>query len=194
MKTLILLILLMPMMAFAGTETIEPDADIVTTNWLASTGSDYFALLIDDSDVTVDSCYDNSNNGSYLLFTCEASVTPADSIIDSVNIHGRSKVSNVANNAVIMDSVGGQAMRLTSVITYAAANTYYDKYISYATDPDGGAWSWADIDDLLIGFEANNIGNNQEVVIAEHYAIVYFHDPEAVAGSGQVIMITGGDD
>ena len=38
MKTLILLILLMPMMAFAGTETIEPDADIVTTNWLASTG------------------------------------------------------------------------------------------------------------------------------------------------------------
>ena len=192
MKTLILLILLMPMMAFAGTETIEPDADIVTTNWLASTGTDFFALLIDDTEGTVDSCYDNSNNGSYLLFTCEASVTPADFIIDSVNIHGRSKVSNIANNAVIMDSVGGQVMRLSSVISYAAAGTVYDKYISYATDPDGGAWSWADIDDLWTGFEANNIGNNQEVVITEHYAIVYYHAPSTA--TGQVIMITGGDD
>ena len=180
----------MPMMAYAGSETIELESDLVTTNWLSSGGLLFYALLIDDTESTVDSCYDNSNNGSYLLFTCEVPVT-TDSIIDSVNIYARSKVSNVANNAVIMDSVGGQVMRLSSVISYAAAGTVYDKYISYATDPDGGAWSWADIDDLWTGFEANNIGDNQDVVISEHYAIVYFH-AEAVgteSDPAQIIYI-----
>jgi len=170
MKTL-LIILFLPCVVWAGSETLRPDGDAaIGSGWGKCSGATYFYECIsDESDATYDSMYDNNDIGSIMFFT-NANTAIADTVIDSVTICVKWSLDNTSNTIYIVDSVAGaeapDAYRGTAEISHVSAATYTDS-VTYTTAPSGEAYTWADIDAYIIGVEIVGMGNNKLTKIIE---------------------------
>lgn len=173
MKTL-LIILFTASMAWAGSETLDPNSDIYN-DWtcVGIDCPDHWRELSDNNDAGYDSSY-NSDTDAAMYGLPTAST--ADSTIDSVVYHLRVKLYHVNNTVAILDSVAGQTAaspRQSSTISNTTTS-YFDSTRSYTTDPDGGEWSWTDITNLNIGYTMVNAQNKQSTLVSELWAVVWY--------------------
>jgi len=192
-KILTILVILFPVLAFAGTEVLDPDGDIrIETDWVSTpTLTQANVVTSDDDDASYMEMYDNNNVGNDFLMTFEGSAV-TDSTIDSVNIVWRWQASNTGNTWAVIDSISDQTagLRQSSTIVAASARTLYQDSISYSSPPDGGSYSWSDISDMNIGVTNVAMSNNKYEQIYELWAVVYYHaegEPPAGIPPAQII-------
>jgi len=197
MKKLLIILLLLSVRAFAGSETIETNtATHVGAGW-DSTGcvSGIGACLADDSDPSQIYMYDNNNVGSKVTCSLNNTTTSSDSSIVSVTHYLRWKADNVGVQLAIGDSVDGQssAMRIDSAFTMLASETWQWDSLTWDNNPDGSAWSWSDLDALNLAVVDFAHANNKWGYATEIETVIEYEVPSAGGGAwqGELIIIGG---
>lgn len=190
------LIMLMSVVAYAGSQTHNPDADVtIGTDWThhyPGAGNAYLAVS-DALDDSLCNHYDN-NNLTYLTFTLEDNTAGVDTTIDSVTYFVKWRTDNTGNTFGIYDSLdGGESGRITEAISTLTANVWRTDSMKYALQPNGAdAWTWTDIDNLILGVKVIAKSNNKNLDITKIWATVWWTTPSASGVyRGQVISIGG---
>ncbi|MCK5020943.1 MAG: hypothetical protein KAS32_28270 [Candidatus Peribacteraceae bacterium] len=193
-RLIIILMLMATVVHGAGTEVHDPDATIrLEVNWSCPACP---TSISDDDLETFAQKYDNDYTGVGIYFTCDDTAI-SDSTIDSVTVFLQYEVTNVACTFQLQDSVAGQTYsgwRNTSTITAPVSGSDLDTSITYTSPPDGGAYTWTDIDNMCIGVFNVAMINNKALYVDELWFTVFYHYAGAPPPTNpQVIMITGGD-
>jgi hypothetical protein len=160
MRTL-LIILLLPVMAWAGSETLRPDGDAAIGAGWGACGATFYECVSDQVDANYDSMYDNNNVGSIMFFSM-ANTAVADSTIDSVTIYVKWRTDHVGIQFSIVDSIDGDAVRESSPFTAALVGTFYIDSITYTLAPDSEPYIWDDIDKYILGIKDYAHANNKQ--------------------------------
>jgi len=192
MKNLLIILLLLPAWAWAGTEVIDPDSDVrMETGWTASgCASGQWECLSDDNNPDQIYILTATDQGNIWLGGLASPVT-ADSTIDSVGITLRLQVQNLALRASAVDSIAGQTAdyRVGTAIGLSATGAWEDSETVYTLTPDGNAYTWTDISNYFVGVEYTTAASNNLLQCTEIWITVYYSYAEAPSGGGNLVKI-----
>jgi hypothetical protein len=137
------------------TLTLRPNADGAFTQWIALGGGvhydEVYEAICDNYTTTIR----EATNGDKDYFHLPNHTTEIGTIT-KVEVFACCGNGDAGVKLVIYDT--SSTNRQTFSVSWIVADGWNMKSHVFATNPDGGAWTWADIDDLQIGVEKESGG------------------------------------
>ncbi len=152
--------------------TLRPNADGTTNDWTASAGSNY--ECVDEETANDDTDYIYSSTTGDVSYFALPDVTQSG-IIEDVTIHIRARKETDSGGSATIRTVTNVSVDDEQSSNIALTDTWDDYSSTYTTAPDGGAWTFSDIDDLEIGVYAANIFD-ANANVTQIYATIDYSD------------------
>jgi hypothetical protein len=151
------------MSAYGLTEGLTSNGVTLSTNWGSNTGTVTTVITSDDDNAS----YARTSNTNYPL---RSSLTDSTStgVINSVTVQvkARAGYQDSATGQVGM-YVAGHGYLWDTINTVLANSGSYDLLTFQSTTrPGGGAWTWADVDNLEVAVQATALGSGDQIRVS----------------------------
>jgi hypothetical protein len=187
MRTL-LIILLLPVMAWAETEDLECATTTTPDDWTNEGGANKVASVSDAVDANY--IWESTDEEQQKFRVEQTSDIGESDVIDSVKTMWRGQDNGTGANKVTIHQYVGVNSNDGSDINLSTSWTDYED--NFALAPAGGSWTLAEVDSLDLQAHCTAVGALKQVRVTRLYARVYYTPATGGAYQGQVIII-GGD-
>ncbi len=166
--------------AMADVVTLVPMQDVQTTSWtqVGGTATTFWSTIDENPSDDNTSYISSATNNARALFEI-TDPTGLSGTIDSVQITLRVRERTSESGTLIYPVISDGTNTVTGTgfnVVYSAAGTYYSYTDTFATNPAGGAWTWADLASLRAGCQLASASTNLHRVSAVHVTVTYTPD------------------